>query len=89
MQNDNKKPFWGLGILGFNVMLVITYTLLLASAGSEAMLFSAFAIPAHFIVCTTVAIIERDWNWFFAGLITLITGFSTCVLWFSVAGRIG
>jgi hypothetical protein len=77
-KEKTKKPYWGLGILGFNLVLFIAYSLMLLPLGEPGLFVHALIYCVHVVVCIIAAIVQRKWMWVFAALIIACIGFSTC-----------
>jgi hypothetical protein len=78
---ENKKPYAGMGILGWNLLALAVYTLLMrAIADNGGFIFDAFFLFIHVLTCLMMAIIKRSWFWLLGGLLVLAIGFSTCAM---------
>jgi hypothetical protein len=76
-----KKPLNGMAIVGYNILALAIYTLLLrlfTDTGSGLMLDAGF-ICIHFLVCVIMSIARERGIWLLSGFLILAIGFSTCV----------
>ncbi len=76
-----SKPALGSTLLGYNVLAMVGYTLLLTLVTRDSgFIFDAMVLSAHIFICLLASLIERNWWWFLSALIVLAIGFSTCVM---------
>ncbi len=73
-----KRPFWGIGIIGFNIALFVLYTIVLLGFSITDFVTHFFISVAHAGICVVLAIITQKLQWLLAGLVVLAIGFSTC-----------
>ena len=79
-QPDDDKPIGNFSIVAYNLMVLAFYTIvfkMLANQGG--LLFDAFTLLGHFVVCVIMAISGKSWMWILSGVLVLAIGFSTCV----------
>jgi hypothetical protein len=79
-KKESSKSSRNLKILGYNLLVFALYTFACMAADSEqggasALLISFF----QFVVCSVLAIANKNAVWFLAGLLVLIIGLGTCV----------
>lgn len=78
-QDKYKAPTNNLTILGVNLVIFAVYTAIgLADNGGD-IIGSFFAAVIHFVICCIMAIAQRRWVWFLAGILIIIIGLGTCV----------
>jgi hypothetical protein len=77
-ENENENPISNIHIVGINITILAVYTLACRFT-DIGLLFDAFFIMVHFIVCIIVTITSDKKIWAFTGLVVLLIGVSTCV----------
>lgn len=77
---DTAKPTPGIAIVGYNLLGLVLYTLMLKLAGSGGFFLDAFILFFHVLVCIIMAASLRSWPWLLSALLVLIVGFSTCYM---------
>lgn len=65
-------------IVGFNVLVLCVYTLLLKFVDGG-IIFDCVLVGIHFLIGIILAITQRNWGWTLGAFLVLIIGFSTCV----------
>lgn len=79
--HTETKPVRGSTILGYNVLAMVGYTLLLTLVSRDSgFIFDAMVLAAHVFICLLASLLERSWWWFLSALVVLAIGFSTCVM---------
>lgn len=76
-----KKPINGITIVGYNLLALALYTLifkLLENSGG--VIFDAFVLFLHVVICLILSLGGRSWWWLLSALLVLIIGFSTCTM---------
>jgi hypothetical protein len=74
-ENKAKKPW---EIVGFNVLVLCAYTLLLKFVDGG-IIYDCVLVGIHFLIGIILAIAQKNWGWTLAAFLVLIIGFSTCV----------
>ena len=83
--NEPKKKYAQIKIVGFNLLAVAFYGLLCnAVPNSDGLIYYLFLIAIHFLFCICAAIYKRNWMWVLSGIMVLVIGFSTCVSSFNI-----
>jgi hypothetical protein len=72
-QSENK---WK--IVGINILILLTYTLLFRLV-SDGIIFDCLFIAIHFLVALMLSLINKKWEWLLSAFVVLAIGFSTCV----------
>jgi len=75
-----KKPISGWAIVGYNLLVLIFYTLILKIAGDTGLFVDAIILLLHVLLCFGLAIGYKSWWWCLSAILVLIIGFSTCVM---------
>ncbi|HEY4325347.1 MAG TPA: hypothetical protein VGN20_15215 [Mucilaginibacter sp.] len=75
-----KKAVNAIGIVGYNILALVFYTLLFKLVANDGGMFlDAFVLFIHVIFCLGMSIGKRSGWWLLSSLLVLIIGFSTCV----------
>jgi len=77
---DKAKPTPGIAIVGYNLLGLVCYTVLMKLGASDSFILDAFILFFHVLVCIIMAISLRSWPWLLSALLVLIVGFSTCYM---------
>ena len=79
MEEQEEKPLSGMAIVGYNLLGLIAYTIILSAIGGLAIIFYGLIFLCHFITCILFALGNKQYLfWLFSALIIVIVGFSTC-----------
>ncbi len=79
-EENERKPFDGIGIIGINLVVLIVYTVLCKMVNSlDSLVLEALIIGLQVFVCIVMAIVKKSGMWLLSGLLVLVIGFSTCV----------
>jgi hypothetical protein len=79
-----KKQSRNMKIVGINLLILAGYTILCGFLGRQGgVVFDAFFLAAHVLVCIILGAIQQKWIWALSVLVVLLIGVSTCVgiLW--------
>ncbi|MGF7039153.1 hypothetical protein [Mucilaginibacter lappiensis] len=77
---EQNKSYAGMKIVGINILILAIYAVLCSiDSGGGDIIFDAFLILIHVVVCIIMAIVKRSWMWLLSALLVLVIGFSTCV----------
>jgi hypothetical protein len=82
--DNDSKPTSNMRVVGFNLLALAVYIIILSFAQGRAAPYSdALILAIHVIVCIVVAIAAQKWVWLLSALTILVIGFSTCfgILW--------
>ena len=78
-EQPQNKPGNGMKIVGINLLILLIYTIGLKFVDGGA-IFDAILIAAHLFVCIILAIALGSRFWLLSGILVLVIGFSTCVM---------
>lgn len=77
-KTEEKKSSDRWKIIGYNILALVTYTLLCRSVDGGIMI-DCFLVGIHVLACIIVAIGVRKWEWVLSAFLVLAIGFSSCV----------
>jgi hypothetical protein len=79
-QNYKRRNKSDIKIVGYNLLVLIIYTIL-CKLGNDlgGLMFDAFLVGSHVIICFILAAVNRNLIWLLSGIMVLVIGFSTCV----------
>jgi hypothetical protein len=77
-KTEEKKSSDRWKIIGYNILTLVTYTLLFRFVDGGIMI-DCFFVGIHVLACIALAIGMRRWEWVLSAFLVLAIGFSTCV----------
>src|ERR1700742_1821409 len=79
--SPEKSKISGIAIVGYNILALAFYTLLIRVEGRDgALILDAFILFIHVFLCVGMAISRKSWTWVLSGVLVLAIGFSTCIM---------
>ena len=79
--SPEKSKISGIAIVGYNILALAFYTLLIRVEGRDgALILDAFILFIHVFLCVGMAISRKSWAWVLSGVLVLAIGFSTCIM---------
>ena len=87
MEEPEEKPLSGMLIVGYNLLGLTAYTIILSAIGGIAMLFFGLIFLCHFVACLLLTFGNKQYlYWLLSALIIIVIGFSTCSLVGNILG---
>lgn len=83
-KNEERKTSVKWTIIGYNVLALIVYTLLLRFVDGG-LFIDAFILAMHVMACIICAIAMKSWEWVLSAFLVLAIGFSTCVTFLTLS----
>ena len=80
-QETNNKLPPNMNIIAYNLLGLAFYTILFKMLANQGGIFlDAFVLAGHVLVCVIMAIANKSWYWLLSGILILVIGFSTCIM---------
>jgi len=79
-ETEEKRLIRNFKIVGFNLLVLVGYTILCGFIRSVAALYlDALLLAVHAFFCFMVTVFKQKWIWLLSAFVVLLIGSSTCI----------